>query len=111
MQDIDDGLPPVRSSGSIAMDKKEVWPDVSHALFSSRLINTLLTISKTKKQPAKTHNPNKLKSSDFRAWDKYDANREADKVDKAGDNKKKKTTNLHPLPDIELSEKGTFLSW
>ena len=107
MQDMDDDLPPVRSGGSIATDKKEVRSNVSHAVFASRLINLFLAVSVTKKQPAtKKHSSNKIKSWDFKAWDKYDANREADKVDEAIRNKKKATTSSSHLPDIELTEKG-----
>ena len=47
MQGIDDGLPPVRSSGSIATEKKEVWLNVSHVVLASQVINTLLTVSKS----------------------------------------------------------------
>lgn len=76
-------------------------------MLTLRLIHPWLTVPKSKKQSARKPNPDQIKSWDFKSWDKYDAEREADRVDADRGKKTPKANGSHHLPDVELSAKGT----
>nr|XP_006821052.1 PREDICTED: sperm-associated antigen 1-like [Saccoglossus kowalevskii] len=80
----EDGLPPVRSGATINTDTGQV--------------------TKAEKTPFYKPSPDRIKSSDYKAWDKFDAEKEAEKVDEeTSATPKKKGTSVNR--EINISSK------
>ncbi len=65
--------------------------------------------AKDQKKQAKPVNTDRIKSFDFKSWDKYDVEKEVTKCDKT-DNNKKEDSAVDPTGqwNDELSEKGEW---